>query len=109
MGFRRVSRALLFASFIAAAAAVPAGIVGIPTALAAPQVSALAVQAANAAFNGRLSEASDLAQRSGDPAAVKLVELINLRDHWRTLGYRRIMGFLDAAPGWPLSETLLKR
>ena len=32
-----------------------------------------------------------------------------LRDHWDDAGYGRIMNFLDAAPKWPLAETLMKR
>ena len=108
MGFRRVSRGLFFGPFIAGAA-VSAVIVAMPVAVAAPQVSSLAIKAADAAFSGSFSDASDLAQRSGDPAASKPDELIYLRDHWRTAGYRRIIAFLDAAPNWPLSETLLKR
>ncbi|WP_119274314.1 transglycosylase SLT domain-containing protein [Taklimakanibacter deserti] len=77
--------------------------------LAAPQVSRSAVSAADAAFKGNYSDAGALAQRSGDPAAAKLVELIYLRNNWKEAGYRRIMAFLDAAPQWPSSETLLKR
>ena len=42
-------------------------------------------------------------------AAIKLVELIYLRDHPNDAGYQRIMAFLDIAPNWPLSEALLKR
>ena len=37
------------------------------------------------------------------------VELLYLRDHWDDAGYGRIMNFLDAAPKWPLAETLMKR
>jgi soluble lytic murein transglycosylase len=77
--------------------------------LAAPQVSRTAVAAADAAFKGKYSDAAALAERSGDRAAVKLVELIYLRHHWKEAGYKRIMEFLEAAPQWPLSETLLKR
>ncbi|MGE0147830.1 MAG: transglycosylase SLT domain-containing protein [Parvibaculaceae bacterium] len=77
--------------------------------LAAPKVSRSAVAAADAAFKGNYADAGALAERSGDPAAMKLVELIYLRHHWKDAGYRRIMAFLDAAPKWPLSETLLKR
>jgi soluble lytic murein transglycosylase len=51
----------------------------------------------------------DLAKRSGDGAAVKFVELLYLRDHGPEAGYVRIMAFLEAAPMWPLSETLMKR
>jgi soluble lytic murein transglycosylase len=78
-------------------------------AIAAPKVSGLAIQAAKAALKGDFTEAGTLAQRSGDDAAIKLVELIYLRDHPNDAGYRRIMAFLDAAPKWPLSESLLKR
>ena len=49
------------------------------------------------------------AERSGDIAAIKLVELIYLRDHPNAAGYQRIMAFLDIAPNWPLTEALLKR
>lgn len=78
-------------------------------AFAVPQVSRSGVNAAEAAFNGKYGDAGALAQQSGDPAAVKLVELIYLRNNWKEAGYSRIMAFLSAAPQWPLSETLLKR
>jgi len=80
-----------------------------PPAFAAPQVSQAAVNAADAAFNGKYQDAGALAQQSGDPVAVKLVELIYLRNNWKEAGYSRIMAFLNAAPQWPLSETLLRR
>ena len=79
------------------------------SAFAAPQVSRTAVLAADAAFKGNYGEAGALAERSGDPAAVKLVELIYLRHHWKEAGYGRVMAFLNASPRWPLAETLLKR
>ena len=60
MGFRRVSRGLFFGPFIAGAA-VSAVIVAMPVAVAAPQVSSLAIKAADAAFSGSFSDASDLA------------------------------------------------
>lgn len=77
--------------------------------LAAPQVSRAAVNATDAAFNGKYGDAGSYAQQSGDPVAAKLVELIYLRNNWKEAGYGRIMAFLNAAPQWPLSETLLKR
>jgi soluble lytic murein transglycosylase len=77
--------------------------------LAAPQVSRTAVSAADAAFNGKYGDAGALAEQSGDPAAAKLVELIYLRHHWKDAGYQRVMAFINAAPQWPLAETLLKR
>lgn len=78
-------------------------------AAAAPDVSNLAVQAARLALDGKFEAAGAAAKRSGDPAAVKLVELIYLRDHPNEAGYGRIMDFLDSAPKWPLAESLLKR
>lgn len=78
-------------------------------AFAASQVSSLAVQATELALKGNFIDAGSLAERSGDEAAIKLVELLYLRDHWKDAGYRRIMDFLVAAPKWPLAETLMKR
>jgi soluble lytic murein transglycosylase len=69
----------------------------------------LAVQAIQVAMRGDFLTAGDLAQRSGDQAAVKLVELLFLRDHGAQAGYQRIAAFLSAAPNWPLTETLMKR
>ncbi len=76
-------------------------------ALAEP--SALAVQAVQTALTGDFLGAGDLAQRSGYGAAIKLVELLYLKDHGAQAGYGRIMAFLKAAPKWPLTETLMKR
>lgn len=78
-------------------------------AVAEPQVSRAAVDAAKAAFAGDFAKAGQLAERSGDPAAVKLVELIYLRDRPNEAGYGRIMAFLNDAPNWPLAESLMKR
>ena len=71
--------------------------------------SSLAVEAVQRALTGDFITAGDLAQRSGDGSAVKLVELLYLRDHGAQAGYSRIMAFLHAAPKWPLTETLMKR
>ena len=87
-------------------------IAGIPFsagAVAAPQVSGLGVQAAKLALNGQFPQAGALAEQSGDMAAVKLVEFLYLRDHWKDAGYNRVMDFLNAAPKWPLADTFLKR
>ena len=75
----------------------------------APKVSSIAVYAVELAFKGDFIRASRLASRSGDGAAMKLVELLYLRDSPNEAGYQRIMAFLDAAPNWPLAEGLLKR
>ncbi len=76
---------------------------------AAPAVASAATESVRAAIKGDFISAGGLAQQSGDPAAVKLVELLFLRDKGAKAGYARIMNFLDAAPKWPLTETLLKR
>jgi soluble lytic murein transglycosylase len=105
-GFLRICYLALAA---AAATAAPAlyGVTG--QALAEPKVSGLAVQATKLALKGDFVEAGQVARRSEDEAAIKLVELIYLRDHPNDAGYRRIMDFLDTAPKWPLTESLMKR
>ena len=75
----------------------------------APKVSSIAVYAVELAFKGDFIRASGLASRSRDRAAMKLVELLYLRDSPNDAGYQRIMAFLDTAPNWPLTEGLLKR
>ena len=75
----------------------------------APKVSNIAVYAVELAFKGDFIQASHVARRSGDPAAMNLVELFYLRDKPNEAGYQRIMAFLDVAPNWPLTEALLKR
>ena len=77
--------------------------------LAASEPSSQAIQAAKLAIKGDFVAAGEAAQRSGDQAAIKLVELIYLRDHPNDAGYQRILNFLETAPKWPLSESLLKR
>ncbi len=77
--------------------------------MAEPKVSGQAIQAAKLALKGNFVDAGAAAQRSGDEAAIKLVELLYLRDHPNDAGYQRIMNFLDVAPKWPLTESLLKR
>ena len=71
--------------------------------------SDLAVEALRKAIAGDFEPAGDLAKQSGDQAAIKLVELLYLRDHGPEAGYARIMAFINAAPNWPLAETLMKR
>ena len=83
-------------------------VVALPFA-AGPAVAAPAVDAIRLALKGDFQTAGPIAANSGDAAAVKLVELIYLRDKGAKAGYGRIMNFLDAAPKWPLTETLLKR
>jgi soluble lytic murein transglycosylase len=73
------------------------------------QADSLAAAAAKSALSGDFSNAGALARRSGDRAAIKLVELIYLKDHWKDAGYKRIVDFIDNSPNWPLAETLNKR
>lgn len=105
----RFFRIAFLALAASTAVALPALLHTAPQALAAPKVSGLAIEAAKAAFNGDYVLAGNLAQRSGDEAAIKLVELLYLRDKPNEAGYARIMAFLDGAPNWPLAESLLKR
>jgi soluble lytic murein transglycosylase len=101
---------IVVSALISSSIIVPMATVIAPTmAVAAPQASSAAVQAAELALKGNFLDAGAVAQRSGDTAAIKLVELLYLRDHWKDAGYTRIMDFLDAAPKWPLTETFLKR
>ena len=109
MFFSRFLRISYLALAATTALAAPAIFMPDGQAQAAPKVSGLAVEAARLALKGNFSEAGQLAKRSGDEAAMKLVELLYLSDHPNDAGYQRIMAFLDAAPNWPLAESLLKR
>ena len=109
MRFNRFLRISLLALAAATLTAAPAPMVEIPSAWAQAKPSAQAVEAARLALKGDFVEAGRAAERSGDVAAIKLVELIYLRDRPNDAGYQRIMAFLDIAPNWPLTEALLKR
>lgn len=107
---RRTFVKMCLGAVLGGTALVPVGGLAASTsALAAPQVSGLGVQAAQLALRGDFPQAGALAARSGDAAAVKLVEFLYLRDHWKDAGYNRVMDFLNAAPKWPLADTFLKR
>lgn len=67
------------------------------------------LEAVRQALAGDFASGSASAQQSGDAAAIKLVEMLYLRDHPAEAGYARVMAFLSAAPGWPLRETLQHR
>lgn len=105
----RLVRFLFLAMVSSASLAAPMAISAQTPALAQPQVSDLAVRAAKLALAGQFEDAGSAARQSRDGAALKLVELIYLRDHPNEAGYGRIMDFLDAAPKWPLTDALLKR
>ncbi len=106
----RVLGRLVIGSLLVCTALTGAATILMPApALAAQQATSPAVHAIELALKGEFSDAGPLAQRSGDEAAVKLVELLYLKDHWDDAGYGRIMNFLNAAPKWPLADTLMKR
>ena len=109
MRFQRFLRISLLALAAATATATPVLVAGPETAWADTKPSGAAVEAARLALKGDFVAAGRAAERSGDVAAMKLVELIYLRDKPNDAGYQRIMAFLDTAPNWPLSEALLKR
>jgi soluble lytic murein transglycosylase len=109
MRFHRFVRISLLAVAAATATVTPLLVQMSGPAFAETRPSADAVAAAELALKGDFVAAGAAAERSGDIAAVKLVELIYLRDHPNDAGYQRIMAFLDIAPNWPLSEALLKR
>lgn len=109
MPLARLIRVSVLAVAAAAAVIGPAPSPAGQAAMAAPKVSGDAVEAARLAIKGDFIAAGRAAQRSRDPAAQKLVELLYLRDRPNEAGYSRIMAFLDAAPDWPLTESLLKR
>ncbi|MBM3520544.1 MAG: lytic transglycosylase domain-containing protein, partial [Alphaproteobacteria bacterium] len=103
MNRRDFTRGLVLMASLPALSGVPA------MAAFVPEPSALAIEAAKLALAGNFIDAGATAARSGDEAAIKLVELIYLRDRPKDAGHGRIMDFLVSAPGWPLQESLLKR
>jgi soluble lytic murein transglycosylase len=109
MRFHQLVRISLLALAAATATVTPAFVPGVQPAWAETKPSSSAVEAAKLALKGDFLGAGRAAERSGDIAAIKLVELIYLRDHPNAAGYQRIMAFLDIAPNWPLTEALLKR
>jgi len=106
---RELARMMVLGLVSTTALSMPLGLGLSSGAVAAPQPSGLAVQAAKLALKGDFEGAGSAAERSRDEAAVKLVELIFLRDRPNDAGYGRIMDFLNVAPKWPLTDSLMKR
>ena len=79
-------RALLKGLFAASALA----ILPFTATLAQAAVSGTAVSAVKEALQGNFTAAGSLAAQSGDQAAIKLVELIYLRDHGKDVGFRHL-------------------
>jgi soluble lytic murein transglycosylase len=65
--------------------------------------------AVKAALAGNAGSADQLARRSGDAAAVKLVEWVNVTENWRAVGYDRIMAFINNNPHWPSIDLMHRR
>ena len=103
----RFSRRNLLKGFalVAAGAVSPAIMLG----HAQAQSQASAVDAVRLALAKDYAGAGVMAQQSGDSAAIKLVEMLYLRDKPAEAGYARVSAFLNGTPGWPLRETLQKR
>ena len=71
--------------------------------------SATAVKAVKTALAGNADAATRLAHQSGDSAAEKLVEWVNVTENWTSAGYLRIMAFIAGNPGWPSIELIHRR
>jgi soluble lytic murein transglycosylase len=69
----------------------------------------MAIAAVKEALRGNFTDAGAFAERSADSAAIKLVELLYLKDHGKDVGFQRVRDFQAAAPKWPLADTLKKR
>lgn len=80
-----------------------------PRAAPRQKLGSAALSAVSAAFNGDPWTAAKLAQDSRDPAAVKLVEWLNVTENWKAVGYDRIMAFIAVNPQWPSIELLNQR
>ncbi len=106
---RTLRISLVALAALAGAPLLPATPFATVAAVAAPKVSGTAVEAVKLALKGQFVDAGAMAQKSGDMAAIKLVELLFLRDHPNDAGYQRIIDFLNAAPKWPMTESLMKR
>jgi soluble lytic murein transglycosylase len=79
------------------------------TAGVASASSATAVKAVKTALGGNADAATRLAHQSGDAAAEKLVEWVNVTENWKSVGYARIMAFIADSPGWPNMELIHRR
>ncbi|MEO9167906.1 MAG: lytic transglycosylase domain-containing protein [Aestuariivirga sp.] len=79
------------------------------SAVASASDSGPAVDAVRFALAGNYNSAIPMAAQSGDTVAIKLVEMLYLKDKPAEAGYARIANFLTTAPGWPLRETLRRR
>lgn len=71
--------------------------------------SATAVKAVKTALGGNADAATVMAHQSGDAAADKLVEWINVTENWKSVGYARVMAFIADNPDWPSMELIHRR
>ena len=65
------------------------------------RTSDLASRAAQLAAKGNYAEARRLAEQSGNPAAINLIEWLYLRDTAKTAGFERLAEFITKHPAWP--------
>jgi soluble lytic murein transglycosylase len=61
----------------------------------------LASRAAELAAKGNYAEARRLAEQSGNPAAINLIEWLYLKDTAETAGFERLAEFITKHPDWP--------
>ncbi len=59
----------------------------------AEAANAMAVAAVKEALRGNFTDAGSFAERSGDEAAIKLVELLYLKDHGKALAFSAFVIF----------------
>jgi soluble lytic murein transglycosylase len=92
------------------------GLGSFPLAAAVPQFvvpaeasAGAALSAVKTALQGDFDGAARIARDSGNRPAIKLVELLYLKDKEEKAGFSRIAKFLSDSPNWPLSETLAKK
>jgi soluble lytic murein transglycosylase len=67
-----------------------------------------AALAAELAGKGDFSQARALAERSGDSAAIKIVEWFYLCRYGSRAGYERLMAFVNENPQWPKTADILR-
>jgi peptidoglycan lytic transglycosylase len=67
-----------------------------------------ASRAVELAGKGHYAEAKNLADRSGDPVAIKLVEWLYLRDTGDKANYKRLAAFAGQNPDWPQTQAFTR-
>lgn len=68
----------------------------------------LASRAVDLAGRGHFSDARDMAERSGDPVALKLVEWLYLKNTGSKANYKRLIAFVEKNPDWPQAQAFAR-